>query len=146
MRLDGPAIGMAPDASGTGLVGLPVWMWTEVRASTWGPTSATASIPGLSVTATARASKVEWDMGDGHTVTCTSPGTAYTKAAGDAQSPTCGHVYRRSSAGQPGDAYPVTATTTWTVSWSGGGQSGVLTVTRTSRTSVRIGKLQVLVT
>lgn len=146
MRLDGPAIGMAPDASGTGLVGLPVWMWTEVRASTWGPTSATASIPGLSVTATARASKVEWDMGDGHTVTCTSPGTAYTKAAGDAQSPTCGHVYRRSSAGQPGDAYPVTATTTWTVSWSGGGQSGVLTVTRTSRTSVRIGELQVLVT
>lgn len=146
MRLDGPDIGMAPDPSGTGLVGLPVWMWTEVRASTWGPTSATASIPGTSVTATARASKVVWDMGDGHAVTCTSPGTPYTTSAGDSQSPTCGHVYNRSSASQPGHAYAVTATTTWVVSWAGGGQSGVLTVTRTSSTSVRIGELQVLVT
>ena len=146
MRLDGPDIGMAPDPSGTGLVGLPVWMWTEVRASTWGPTSATASIPGTSVTATARASKVVWDMGDGHTVTCTSPGTPFTTSAGDTQSPTCGHVYTRSSASQPDHAYAVTATTTWVVSWAGGGESGVLTVTRTSSTSVRMGELQVLVT
>ena len=94
----------------------------------------------------ARASKVVWDMGDGHTVTCTSPGTPYTTSAGDTQSPTCGHVYTRSSASQPDHAYAVTATTTWVVSWAGGGQSGVLTVTRTSSTSVRIGELQVLVT
>jgi hypothetical protein len=32
------------------------------------------------------------------------------------------------------------------VSWAGGGESGVLTATRTSSTSVRIGELQVLVT
>ena len=145
MRLDGPEIGMAPGQGKAGLVGLPVWLWTQVSASTWGPTSASASIPGLTVTATARAEKIVWDMGDGHAVTCTSPGTPYSVAKGSGSSPTCGHVYTRSSANQPDQAYPVTATTTWSVSWAGGGQSGLLTVTRVSRTTVRIGELQVLV-
>ena len=144
MRLDGPAIGMAPGPGKTGLVGLPVWLWTAVSASTWGPTSASASIPGLTVTATARATRIVWDMGDGHTVTCANPGTPFTSASPSTASPTCGHVYARSSAQQPDAVYPVVATTTWEVAWSGGGQSGVLTVTRMSRTSVRIGELQVL--
>lgn len=144
MRLDGPAIGMAPPTGKTGLVGLPVWMWTTVSPSTWGPTSASASIPGLTVSATAQAVRIVWDMGDGHTVTCDGPGTPYTTASSSTSSPTCGHTYARSSASKPGAVYPVTATTTWRVTWSGGGQSGVLTVTRVSRTSVRIGELQVL--
>jgi hypothetical protein len=38
----------------------------------------------------------------------------------------------------------VTAVTIWQVTWSGGGQDGVLTVTRTSRTRVRIGEMQAL--
>ncbi len=145
MRLAGPDIGMAPGAGKTGLVGLPVWLWTAVSASTWGPTSATASVPGVSVTARAEATRIVWDMGDGHSVTCTGPGTPYTTSQGDSRSPTCGHVYAASSAAQPNHAYTVTATTTWSVTWTGGGQSGALTVTRTSTTQVRIGELQVLV-
>ena len=145
MRLAGPDIGMAPGAGKTGLVGLPVWLWTAVSASTWGPTSATASVPGVSVTARAEATRIVWDMGDGHSVTCTGPGTPYTTSQGDSRSPTCGHVYAVSSAAQPNHAYTVTATTTWSVTWTGGGQSGALSVTRTSTTQVRIGELQVLV-
>ena len=145
LLLTGPEIGMAPGPGKTGLVGLPVWLWTTVSPSTWGPTSATAAVPGLSVTATAWAQKIVWDMGDGHSVTCTNPGTAYTTSKGAAASPTCGYRYAHSSASQPGSVYTVTATTTWSVTWAGGGQSGVLTVTRTSTTSVRIGELQVLV-
>ena len=38
------------------------------------------------------------------------------------------------------------ATATWEVTWTGGGTSGTLTVTRSSSTTVRIGELQVLVT
>jgi len=145
LELRGPAIGIAPPPGSTGLVGLPVWLWTEVTPSTWGPASATASVPGLSVTATARATRMVWDMGDGTKVTCRTPGTPYSTSYGGVPSPTCGHLYTRPSAGQPDDAYPVTATTTWEVSWSGGGASGVITVTRSSSTSVRIGELQVLV-
>lgn len=145
LPLSGPAIGLAPDPSKMGLVGLPVWMWTEVTPSTWGPVSATASVPGVSVTATAQALRIVWDMGDGHRVTCDGPGTPYDRDSGVTVSPTCGHLYERSSAGRPGDAYTVTATTTWQIRWAGGGSAGELTQTRASSVRVRIGELQVLV-
>jgi len=145
LSLSGPDIGLAPDPSKTGLVGLPVWMWTRVAPSTWGPLSATASLPGVSVTATARATRIVWDMGDGQRVTCEGPGTPYTRGEGQTRSPTCGYVYSRSSAGEPDETYAVTATTTWDVQWNGSGGSGQVTQTRTSSVRVRIGEMQVLV-
>jgi hypothetical protein len=145
LPISGPAIGMAPELGKTGLVGLPVWLWTSVSARTWGPATATAAVPGLSVTATARATKLVWDMGDGHKVTCANPGTPYTRSRGAGMSPTCGYRYVRSSAQQRGAAFTVTAITTWAVTWSGGGETGALTVTRSSTARVRIGELQVLV-
>jgi len=144
MQLAGPAIGITVTPDKTGLVGVPVWLWTAVTPTTWGPNTATATIPGLSVTATARASQITWDMGDGHRVTCPNAGTPYQR--GGIESPTCDYIYQSSSAGQPGNAYALTATSTWEVTWAGGGTSGVLTVTRSSSTTVRIGELQVLVT
>jgi hypothetical protein len=145
LPIRGPEIGMAPAPGSTGLVGLPVWMWTAVSAETWGPVSATASVPGLSVTATAHAARVVWDMGDGSRVTCANPGTPYTRAVGESDSPTCGYRYSQPSSAEPNASYTVTATTTWEVRWTGGGQSGQLTQTRSSSASVRIGELQVLV-
>lgn len=146
LNLSGPDIGFAPNAGRTGLVGLPVWMWTRVSPSTWGPTTANAALPGISVSATARATKIVWSMGDGQSVTCDGPGTPYARNAEQSSSPTCGYAYRGSSAGQPGDAFHVVATTTWQISWAGGGTSGQVTQTRSSSLSVRIGELQVLVT
>lgn len=146
LPIDGPDIGMAPGPGKEGLVGLPVWMWTDVTAATWGPATATAAVPGLSVTATAKASKIVWRMGDGDTVTCTGPGTPYSTSRGGASSPDCGHTYTAPSAGQTNDAYRVTATTTWDVTWVGGGATGRLTTTRASVTTARIGEMQVLIT
>ena len=39
MQLLGPDIGIVPEPGKVGLVGLPVWMWTEVSPRTWGPIS-----------------------------------------------------------------------------------------------------------
>lgn len=144
MTLSGPQIHTPLDGDRSGVVGVPVWLWTDVGATTWGPTSATAAVPGLSVTATATANQIVWDMGDGRSETCRNPGTPYY--AGGVTSPTCQHIYEQPSTGQPNDAYPVTATTTWDVTWTGGGVSGSLTVTRQSTAGVRIGEVQVLVT
>lgn len=140
------AIGMAPTPGSVGVVGAPVWLWTAVSPQTWGPISATASVPGLSVTAVANATSLVWDMGDGTTVSCSSPGTPYHAAYGFQPSPDCGYMYKRTSADQPGHAYRVTVTTTWRITWSGGGQSGVLTQTRSTGLDVQIGELQVLIT
>lgn len=145
MTLLGPDIRTSVRAGGTGLVGVPVWFWTTTGPTRWGPNSATASVPGLSVTATARATKIVWQLGDGTTMTCTGPGTPYDAGAGRISSPTCGHTYQRSSARFATQAYPISATTTWQVSWVGGGQSGALTRTRTSTASLPVGELQVLI-
>lgn len=141
LRLPSPTIAANP--AGEQLVNLPTWMWLS---GGWGPVSATASVPGVSVTAVATPTSVDWVMGDGSTVTCTDAGTPY-KAGNDpkAPSPDCGHVYRRSSAGQPGQAYPVTATVHWTVTWSGAGQGGTFPdMTTTSDAAFRVAESQAL--
>jgi hypothetical protein len=89
----------------------------------------------VSVTARAQPGVVSWSMGDGRTVDCHGAGTPYASDGDPARgSPDCGYTYRRSSAGQPGQAFTVTATVHWTVSWSGAGRSGTfpgLTTTAT---------------
>ena len=144
MALTGPQIGLSIPADKFATVGVPVWLWTVATPTTWGPNSATASVPGLSVTATAHARQIVWDTGDGRSETCANPGTPYY--TGGVVSPTCQHVYERSSADQPHEAYALRATTTWDVTWTGGGTSGSLTVTRVSTGRIRVGEVQVLVT
>ncbi|WP_328384210.1 hypothetical protein OHQ88_33930 (plasmid) [Micromonospora zamorensis] len=145
LPIRGPIINTAPKAEGSGLVGLPIWIWTPVTEATWGPASRTASVPGLSVTATARAEKIAYRMGDGTSVTCASPGTPYQPSYGNRPSPDCGYEgYSRPSSTVSGGRYTVTGITTWAISWAGGGQSDTLTVTRTSTASIDIDELQVV--
>lgn len=119
--LGSPRIGVNP--AGDQLVHLPTWLWLE--PGSWGEVSATASVPGVSVTAVARPTKVSWSMGDGGSVTCEGPGTRFTTEADPASSsPDCGYTYRVPSVGQPGEVFTVTATVHWTVTWSGAGESG----------------------
>ncbi|GIF74200.1 MULTISPECIES: hypothetical protein [Asanoa] len=139
-----PQISVAPQSTGRGLVGLPVWMWTAQTPTSWGPVSRTAAVPGLAVTARAEVTRVVWAMGDGGSVTCTTPGTAYRPAFGGAPSPDCGYRYERPT--PPGGLFTVTATATWTIQWwvVGGGERGDATATRLSQTTVQIDELQVV--
>ena len=145
IKMSPPAIGIAPTHEGSGLVGMPVWMWTVQFPDTWGThKSAPATAPGLWVVATATAKSITWDMGDGHTVTCGNPGTAYVASYGLSSSPDCGYTYTQPSGGKPGGVYTVTGTTTWEVTWvASTGQAGTLPpVTADSTTTVKIGELQ----
>lgn len=145
IRLGRPVIEMAPDPDGIGLVGLPVWLWTPRTEENWGPNTASAGQAGIRVTISAEVSRIDWDMGDGTTITCTTPGTPYTESYGAQPSPDCGYAgYRRPSRNQPGGEYTVTATTHWRVPWSGGGASGVITQERESTATIRIDELQVV--
>jgi hypothetical protein len=146
IHLLGAQIGMTPDPNGSGAVGLPVWLWTAVTPGTWGPLSASASGGGITVTITAKAQRIAWQMGDGQIRTCDNPGTPYEDRFGNSMSPTCGYRYNLPSAtaANPSGRYTVTATTYWQVDWSGGGQTGVLNPTSQSQTSVRIGEIPVV--
>ncbi|MDO5067599.1 MAG: hypothetical protein Q4D96_10005 [Propionibacteriaceae bacterium] len=135
------------DPSIMGLVGYPVWLWiSDPSESTTGPITRSATAGSVTVTATATLSSIRWSMGDGTTVTCLGAGTPWSSAAGAAESPTCGHTYQQTSAEQPNLQYPVTATATWDIQWTGGGQSGSQTLTFSDSTNLRIGEAQVLLT
>ncbi|MBL1109401.1 ATP/GTP-binding protein [Streptomyces sp. 5-8] len=147
MRLLGPDIA-SPRLAGKYTVGVPMWMWVNQSPTTYGPQSASASAGGVTVTATAKVSQIVWQMGDGATVTCQGPGTVYQASAGMTESPTCGHVYAKTSAVASGGTYRLTATSTWAINWEvtagGGGQSGQLTQTQQSQMQVAIGEVQVV--
>ena len=140
-----PEIRMAPPpGSSSGLVGLPVWMWTERGEQVTGPTEASASAGGVTVTAVGQVSRIVWDMGDGTSVIC-GAGTPYRPGA-TGESPDCGHVYARASSrhAPSGGPWPVTATSTWTVTWSGGGLSGTEALELSASAALFVGELHVL--
>ena len=119
MALPQPALRLSPPAGAPQLVMLPTWLW--VPPQWWqAPRSASASVPGITVTAVASPVQVHWSTGDGATFVC-GPGTSYTATVDAAgRSPDCGHTYTRT--GQ----FDLTATVTWQVTWSGGGAAGTI--------------------
>lgn len=140
LRLPSPEIRTNPGERH--LVNLPSWLWLD--RSSWTPVSATASVPGVSVTATATPESLTWRMGDGASVSCEGPGTPYRAGVDPkAPSPDCGHTYRRSSLGEPDDRFTVSATVTWTIRWSGAGRSGTFPgLTTTQKTSFVVAESQ----
>lgn len=143
IRLDNPRIGSAPctTAGCMGAVGVPVWMWVDGGLPT---RTATASVQGVSVTVTARMDRVDWSMGDGHTVTCYTAGTPYTTALGWRESPDCGYIYQQTSREQPGGTYPLRASAHWTIVFTGDYRA-TMNRTTTSVVQVKIGEYQTVV-
>jgi len=147
MQLGKPVIGIVPKPtpeSNEGAVNLPVWMWTGRGKHDVGPLSASAAIPGvLSVTATAKVTRIVWTMGDGGSVTCAGPGTQFDPSYGATMSPTCGYKYEQTSDDQRNGRYTVTARSDWTIHWtSSDGDSGDLSRPLSSSVSIKIGELR----
>lgn len=141
MHLKAVRIGIVPEPrrDRVGLVGLPTWMWVaRPGPTTWGPITRTASAQGYTVTATARVDRIVWAMGDGTTVVCRTPGTAYADSYGRRSSPDCGHRYTRQG------TYTVRATSYWTVEWLGLGETGEIPLNFTQAAIITMGEAQVL--
>lgn len=134
-----PEIGVSPAAEQ--LVQLPTWLWLDPEG--WTPISATASVPGVSITATAVPQSASWAMGDGATVSCDGPGTPFSTGDDPAvESPDCGHTYTSAA-----ERREVTSTVEWTVTWAGAGQSGEFPgLMTTSTADVRVVESQALTT
>ena len=132
LSLDDPVIAMSPDVDTPVLVHVPVWMWID--PDHWQEQSATASVPGGSVTVTADPTSVVWQMDEGTAVECEGPGTPYepTTHAPDAVSPDCGHTFSTTGTVQ------VSAQISWETQWtSSSGEGGSLpSLTTETSTSV----------
>jgi hypothetical protein len=141
MRLAPPLIQSAPAPGQVGLVNMPVWLWVNKTENTWGPIVKSASVPGLSVTATAQVKAVNWTLGDGNRLRCEGPGTPYTTSMGIKDSPDCGHRYNKTSSKLANCKYPVTASAQWQIDWQSTlGDTGQISMTQQAATGLRIGE------
>ena len=149
LRLPDPTLYSNP--AGTAVVNLPTWLW--INGSIWHSYSVSATVGSVTATATADPESVIWTTGDGSSITCNGPGTAYQPAlTSPEQSTTCSHTYTESSAGEPsvdGDpdqgAFPVSATVDWSVSWTSEGAPGggsLPKITTSSHSSIRVMQVE----
>lgn len=110
-------------------VGLATWVWAAPEKKT---RQVTASLPALGLSATVTATRGGLQLspgtGDGSRYelhpaggVCPSLGAAYT---GSSQTPPCGVTYQQSSADMPNRVYTLTASFTWTVTWTGSDGTG----------------------
>jgi hypothetical protein len=140
LRLPSPEIRTSPSSAAPVLVYVPVWLW--LSHDSFVSRSATASVPGLSITATATAQRVRWETGDGDVEVCTDAGTAWrTGMDPQAPSPTCGHTYLPESTNTSSGSFVarLRATVTWSVSWAGGGATGTVPdLATTSTVNLRV--------
>ena len=150
--LRGIDIGMAPEVNPEwghrrGYVGVPIWLWVNnPEPLTWGPYTETATLGGQTITATAQATSVRWQMGDGASTTCGNTGTPYNVGYGMTTSPTCGYQYTSTSSRNPGDRFTVTATTNWTVTWTSlAGPGGTINLTTNSAVDLEVNELQTVI-
>jgi enoyl reductase len=122
-------ISLNPDADVPQTVNLPTWVWQETADI--GEVSATARLDefGLEATTVATPSALTLRAGTGDATLhpddgqCTinadgTIGEPYTEDRAE-EEPPCGITYRRATA--DGEAYELTATITWSVSWTGTG-------------------------
>ncbi|MFJ8491480.1 hypothetical protein ACIRBZ_24490 [Streptomyces sp. NPDC094038] len=128
IRVPGTKVTLAP-ADKT-KVNLPTWAWLD--AAEFKPVSVTASVPvlGISATTTATPHSLRIDPGTSDAVTYPASGVcefrngsigeAYAKGKAG-QTPPCGVKYLHSSGT---GSYPLKATITWNISWTGTGGTG----------------------
>jgi len=107
------------------LVNLDTWLWLD--DTSWQVNSNSLSLRGTTVTVVAKPTRVEWVTGDGTRLVCAGQGRQYDPGVpAERQSTYCSHTYRRSSAGQPDQAYRGSATSTWRISWVGSAPGGAV--------------------
>ncbi|MFF5311509.1 hypothetical protein [Streptomyces massasporeus] len=128
IRVPGTEVTLAPAAQTK--VNLPTWAWLD--AADFKPVSVTASVPviGITATATARPTSLRIEPGTKDAETYPASGVCridndrigepYAKGKAD-RTPPCGVRYLRSSGN---GTYPLQATVTWEIDWTGSGGAG----------------------
>jgi len=142
-----PGIQMSPPVGNPAWVQLPVWLWVPQESWAERTVEAVSADGLLAVQLTAYPIATRWDMGDGTEVVCDGPGKPYDYSLDEeAQSSECSHVYEKTSARQPNEAYTVTGSMQWGASWE---SSNALTGTVApfavvDQAQVRVGQIQAL--
>lgn len=130
MELPDTEVTLAPEAITK--VNLPTWAWLDDAAFDEVQATAAINVPGFNIEATTTATPKSLTLDPGTEDATTIPangecpivdgriGEPYAKGRSD-ETPPCGIVYGRSS---NGGTFPLKASLTWEISWTGTGQAG----------------------
>ena len=148
LRIPKPGIHLGPDPDRIA-VNFYAWLWLDNAP----PVSSTVALRGVSVTATATLSSVDWSMGEPLVVGW------WRRCVGDVswsrawhlrrtrispEPPPCGYMFKYRSLLERTNGvgkWPVAATTTWSVSWTAStGQTGTDSLSASSTTNVEVGE------
>lgn len=140
-----PPIATSPSADDRLYTQVQTWLWLDEQW--WTTYSATASAGRVSATVTARPTTAEWDTGDGGGTTCRGPGVRWQRGMPD-DATYCKHSYTRSSAGQDGGTFTLSAAVTFEITWTSntGGGGSLEAIERTASRDVEVGEIQAVET
>ncbi|MDG4793614.1 hypothetical protein [Micromonospora sp. WMMD1082] len=122
LKMPRPVIATNPGLDSPQVVHVPVWWW--VQPGLWKTHTATASLPGITITARAEPTKITWYAGDGSSTVCRGPGTPWTGSASPLSKSDCSHTYTTTSREASGGKFTLRAVVIWHITWAGGGFSG----------------------
>lgn len=136
-----PTINTSPEADRRLYTRVATWLWVD--PGWWQPYTATASAGRVSATVSARPVRALWSTGDGGGTTCDGPGVPWRPGMPE-DATYCKHTYYHSSAGRSGDAYTLSVTVEFEVTWTSNvGLGGALAgVWRTASRPVQVGEIQ----
>lgn len=145
VSISGPRLRTSPSAGDLLYVHVPTWLW--ISDTWWKGYSATATTGRVSATVTATPVSVSWSTGDGSTVSCAGPGTAWTAGSADSESG-CQYTYRRATDPAEGKSLALSATVTLEVTWTSSiGIGGTLDpISRTATVQVAVAEIQAIET
>ena len=147
LRIPHPGIHLGPDPDKIA-VNFYTWLWIDGSP----PVSSTVALAGVSVTATATLSSVDWSMGEPlslagggiGSVTCQGAGVAPSADSDFNEPPPCGYMFNYRSLLERTNGvgkWPVSATATWAVTWAAStGESGADSLSASSTTNVEVGE------
>lgn len=151
LRVPAPTIAIGPDRTRIA-VSLWTWLWIDDP----GPLTATVAAAGVSVTATATLASTEWTLGEPAaggdtfapgetaTITCSGSGTPPPADFDWKAEPPCGYQFHwRSTKERTGGSgtWPITATSTWDVTWqSNTGVTGATTLAASTNDAFDVGE------
>lgn len=112
---------IAPPPSFHTYISYKNWLW--IPESQWHDVSVSLTVGGATVTMTAKPTHVNWDMGNGETVSCVGPGREWVKGMSEDAPTNCSYAYK-SMEDPEGDTWSVSAAINYTVAWTCTGNCG----------------------
>ena len=122
------------------IVSWHTWLWAKNPSQKqWGTITSSETEQGVTVSITATPKQLIFNMGDGGTERCDTPGRAWPEGKashGDPGPTNCSYKYKKTG------RYTITATTVWHITWSGNGTSGSFTHEVSNNITISVTELR----